>query len=237
MAVFDERLMHFLLPPWTDADARVLVLDIRRVSQDSSEFLRINPWFDVFSPSSTLLSDLGALSVLGLPSSLARALRGSIPMSLQKEALESLSALVEKSSCACEQLVAGKLLPLIVLPPPSADLQALVQRIEQQCVETWREVAYARNPAVANDDWLGWPSTYDLCLRLPTSTMWVHLGGVHKTMSRFDLNGDHLTGERLWAGALTFSPVGSLLSTPCHRLGSAPVPSWNSGLASGLRAS
>jgi len=168
--------------------------------------------------------------VLGVPTSLARGLRGNIPAILQRKALGILSSLVEGSACACVQLVAGKLLPLHIRDGHGgcADLQVVAQQIERRCIDAWNEVAYSGGGAPL-DDWLGWPSTYDICLKFrPPDAMWVHLAGVQRSMSLFDMKGVHLTGGRLWAGALVLTRW--LAPMHADQLGHGPVLELGAGL-------
>jgi len=211
----DERIKPFLEPPWTDADDRVFVLEVGQINQDRLDFLTVNPWLESFPPGSSIFSDLEKLSILGVPISVAQAIKRGLPHCLHKVALDILSRLVDHSSCACDQLVKVKLLPLRFptrwdcLP----ELQGLVRQIEQMCKKT----AYSGELGADSDGWLGWPSAYDLCLKTsPSDIKWIRLNGAHKSHSLFDLSGIHLTGGRLWAGSIILARwVASLhLSTP-----------------------
>jgi predicted nicotinamide N-methyase len=233
MLDLDGELLKHLLPPWTDADTRLLLIDASSAGDGYQEFLLPNPWLDAFSRGSDVFRDAEKLAVLGVPTSLARGLRGSIPAILQRNALGILSSLVESSACACVQLVEGKLLPLLIWECQGgcADLKVAAQKIERRCIEAWNEVAYSRGFA-PRDDWLGWPPTYDICLKLrPLDTMWVHLAGVQRSMSLFDMNGVHLTGGRLWAGALVLTRwLASVHAASTHQLGHGLVLELGAGL-------
>eukprot|EP00929_Paragymnodinium_shiwhaense_P028902 TRINITY_DN16678_c0_g1_i1.p1 TRINITY_DN16678_c0_g1~~TRINITY_DN16678_c0_g1_i1.p1 ORF type:complete len:411 (-),score=57.28 TRINITY_DN16678_c0_g1_i1:685-1917(-) len=205
--------------------------------------IHVNPWLDISSFPSLPWSaaDAQLLTSHGVPLSVATALEGQLEYRLQHMLISMLLALLQEDAAACDQLNAHQKVPLCLGSAPRKDGVSLVQTVNRVCKARYAE----RGHQVACKDWTQFGSTCEVWLHHGLETTRVLVQSEPNSRAAvFDFSGVHLTGGRVWAGALILSrwlaslhfASGSTLADGRHiSLGSGPVLELGAGLGlSGL---
>jgi len=218
-----------LQPPLPKYGIRVLKLGICGVKDYGAGSVDVNPWVDVSNlPWPVPASTAEDLTSRGLPLSLSDVLTRDLGTSEQLAALTYLLALVKASDAALDQLNSQRKIPLIIAPRPNRQGALLAATIERLCKTRLGSAPIASN----SQAWTSWASSYEV---------WIHDGeerlakvgvrGVDKGSCAYDLGGVHLTGGRVWAGALILIRwVCSILRNSPLIIGDGPVLEVGAGI-------
>jgi len=220
-------VLQYLTGP--SSPVRVLQIEVVESEKYGVGTTQINPWVkpvELKWPSCQ--SDADQLTSLDMPLSLVSTLQDSLPPHVQLATVSYLLAIIKESSAAREQLVGAGGLPLVFGSQTSKQVRILAADVEQACKQSLQEMQHGATCA----DWTDWASSYEVWVCSGGACQAkVHLCGVGRMSSAFDLNGWNLTGGRIWAGSLFLLRwAASCLSGSGLQLGQGPVLEVGSGI-------
>lgn len=197
------RALAPAMHPAPPREFQAFVVDVGEATADASDCAALLRWVDVQSRCKQMLElDVEGLVADGVPLSLANCIQDAAqPAGVQEAAAQLLAAIARQSSAARRQLYSRGKIPLAVGKQRTASkaLALACQGVSELCQEQCKGARMEISDAAASD----FRCCYDFSFTRGAERLCsISLQGPGRMRSMADVGGMHMTGGRVWAGAI-----------------------------------